>query len=376
MERFNSTSLLIVLTLLVSSLHATETAVGDDLMTVGSKAPALDIAHWLSDGNGTFSEVRTFESGKVYVIEFWATWCGPCVASMPHLSELQKKYAGQKVQIISVSEEDITTVNEFLKNKVAGTTETYQELTSHYCLASDPDGSVQNAFLKASQQNSIPTAFIVGKDGRIEWIGHPVEMEQPLKAIVDDQWDRERFAAQFKIQQEIEAGMQQSMMLLQQGKFKEGLAIMETLIQKAPAQSDLVGQMKMIRFSILLSTQNPQATDVMEQMIQENESDAGLLNQLAWGVVELSLSGKNVERSLVDAARKAVDIAVRTAPGDAAILDTQAHLALMQGHLNQAIQIQREAVEQADIAIKSDLENFLEYLQARKDKERRQEDGG
>ena len=362
------------LALLAHSLSAIETTVTADLMTVGSKAPALDIEHWLSDGNGTFSKVRGFKPDKIYVIEFWATWCGPCIASIPHLSELQKKYADKNVQIISVSQEDLPTVEGFLANKVTGKAETYGQLTSNYCLTSDPDGSVQNAYMKASQQNGIPTAFIVGKDGRIDWIGHPIEMDQPLQSIVDDRWDREQFATDFKLKQEIDQGLQRAMKFVEQGKFKDGLVILETLINKSPADSDLIGQVKMIRFSILLSTQNPLATTALEQMTQENKSDPGLLNQLSWGVVELSLSGKPVERSLIDAARSTVDIAVNTSPNDAAILDTQAHLALMQGRLNQAIQIQSKAVLQANPEIKSDLENFLEYLRYRKEKEGNEQD--
>ena len=69
------------------------------------EAPALDIEHWIQDGNGFFKPVKKFEAGKVYVIEFWATWCGPCIASMPHLAELQNKYRGRDVQVISVSDE-------------------------------------------------------------------------------------------------------------------------------------------------------------------------------------------------------------------------------------------------------------------------------
>jgi thiol-disulfide isomerase/thioredoxin len=43
------------------------------------------------------------EKGHVYVIEFWATWCGPCVMSMPHLSQLQREYASKGVTICGVN---------------------------------------------------------------------------------------------------------------------------------------------------------------------------------------------------------------------------------------------------------------------------------
>ncbi|MCH2182112.1 MAG: redoxin domain-containing protein [Mariniblastus sp.] len=339
---------------------------GEDDLTIGSKAPSIDVAHWVSNGNGKFPVVREFEKGKVYVIEFWATWCDPCIASMPHISQLQDEFAERGVQIISVSEEDLPTVEEFLKKNVSGRDETFGQLTNNYCLTADPDGSVQKAYMQAARQNGIPTAFIVGKDGRIDWIGHPVEMDQPLAAVVDDQWDREKFANQFKVRQEIDAGMQQAMSLLREGKFRESLNLMDTMIEKAPDGSDIDSQVKMIRFSILISTNDPRSTEAFHQMIDENKEDPGLLNQLAWGIVEMKVAGDQVNKPLADAARRAIDLAVLQSPNDGAILDTQAHLALMQGKMDEAIQIQTRAVENAKPEIKAELERFLQDLKALK----------
>jgi len=64
-----------------------------DKLVVGSIAPKLNVEHWVQNGSGKFPKVTDFKSGRVYVVEFWATTCGPCVQSMPHLAELQTNYA-------------------------------------------------------------------------------------------------------------------------------------------------------------------------------------------------------------------------------------------------------------------------------------------
>jgi thiol-disulfide isomerase/thioredoxin len=52
-------------------------------LAIGDNAPAISIDHWVKG-----EDFDTFEDGQVYVMEFWATWCGPCITTMPHLSGL------------------------------------------------------------------------------------------------------------------------------------------------------------------------------------------------------------------------------------------------------------------------------------------------
>ena len=62
--------------------------------------------------------------------------------------------------------------------------------------------------MQAAGQNGIPTAFLVGKTGLIEWIGHPMTMDKPLAQVVAGDWDRSAFAEQFIAKQKMDAGMQ------------------------------------------------------------------------------------------------------------------------------------------------------------------------
>src|SRR5579871_321929 len=65
-------------------------------LAMGDPAPKIMVAKFVKG-----EPVTKFEKGKFYVVEFWATWCGPCRVSIPHLTELQKKY--KDVTFIGVS---------------------------------------------------------------------------------------------------------------------------------------------------------------------------------------------------------------------------------------------------------------------------------
>src|SRR5262245_4046592 len=61
----------------------------------GKPAPELSLKNWVNSKELKLADLR----GKIVVLDFWATWCGPCIASIPHNNELQKKYAGKVVFI-------------------------------------------------------------------------------------------------------------------------------------------------------------------------------------------------------------------------------------------------------------------------------------
>ena len=67
-------------------------------LKLGDAAPKLYASKWL---NG--KAIESFEKDKVYVIDVWATWCGPCIQAMPHLSKLNDKYKDKGVVFIGLS---------------------------------------------------------------------------------------------------------------------------------------------------------------------------------------------------------------------------------------------------------------------------------
>lgn len=343
-------------------------------LTIGSKAPELDIEHWISTGDPTAKPVQKFEPGKVYVVEFWATWCGPCVASMPHLAELQRKYKDQGVRIISVSDEDLSTVESFLKRKVpAGILKsieedeteksiTFGELTSAYSLTTDPDQSVYSEYMEAAGEDGIPTAFIVGKQGMVEWIGHPMEMDEPLQKIIADQWDRNKFIEERAEQQAVQQAIMQVYESLQEGKIELALSQLEKLIDSSQ-NKDLTAGLRMMQLDLLIQIDPPKAVNVLRNALS-NLEDPQLLNAMAWSVVELKQAdeAQELDSDLLKLAIQTAEKSVRLAPEDGMILDTLAHLVYLDGQLDRAIDLQTRVVKLAP-----EIEQFKEFLKELKE---------
>ncbi|QOI99230.1 MAG: TlpA family protein disulfide reductase [Phycisphaeraceae bacterium] len=138
-------------------------------LKAGSKAPAITADEWIKG-----EAVSKFETGHAYVVEFWATWCPPCVRSIPHLTELQKKHPNVTIIGMASSERaapngpDTRVAN--LKKFVEG-----KGKEMEYRVAYDADRKMSESWLRAANQNGIPCAFVVDVDGTVSWIGNPLD---------------------------------------------------------------------------------------------------------------------------------------------------------------------------------------------------------
>jgi thiol-disulfide isomerase/thioredoxin len=379
------------------------------VLTIGSKAPSLDIEHWVSNGNGRFSSVTDFTPGNVYVVEFWATWCGPCISSMPHLAETQEAFAEKGVQLISISDEDLPTVEEFLKRPFEGSEggpATFGELTSVYSLTTDPDRSNHTNFMQAAGQNGIPTAFIVGRTGLIEWIGHPMTMDEPLAKVVGDEWDRELFAKEFEASQKIELMQRDIMMLAQRGDIDGAmeminkvraetqdpqllmqLANMSAQLKVMPVsqllqQGDTDGaiakldeliasatdveqeRLQMMRLSLLLRFAPEKAAAALTDLASREVLNEMQANQISWQIFQQSEEDPDLSPALIDAAVELMRKSTSTTT-DGSIWDTFARLLHRQGKLDEALEAQTKAAENPGPSADA-INEFLEQLKAEK----------
>ena len=144
-----NTRLLRVLTLVLATLAGTATLWA--LPAKGTPAPPLDSLMLLQAPAGAKADWASLK-GKVVVLEFWATWCSPCVASLPHINQLIESLDSTKFQFLSIDDEDQKSIQTFLnKKKPLG------------WFGVDAAGSVYAAYGISSR----PTTVIVDGNGKI-----------------------------------------------------------------------------------------------------------------------------------------------------------------------------------------------------------------
>lgn len=351
------------LTLLASlvglAAYSTSALAQGPTLKVGDKAPAITVAKWIKG-----EPPKDFNKG-VMVVEFWATWCGPCRTSIPHITDLAKKYAGKAVFAgISVWEQDpsdFAMVEKFVKDMGD---------KMDYLVALDGEPAVMaKTWMQAAGQNGIPTAFVV-KDGQIQWIGHPMEMDSIVDKVVAGKFDAaqqaKEDAARQKAFAELSEKMEAAVTAMQKDDFKKALETVDQIIKDKPEYEQFVG---MFKFEVLCQMGDGPAASKYGAHISEKFywDSAGNLNQVAWTLVddEYKYKTKPDYKQAVKIAKRACDL---TKDEDPMILDTYAYALFKSGDVKKAIEVQERAVAllvsggQIDEETKKEIRDRLEMF--------------
>jgi thiol-disulfide isomerase/thioredoxin len=259
-------------------------------------AKPLAIQQWVK---GTTVSLEKGRGKNTYVVEFWATWCPPCRASIPHLTELAKKFKNKDVVFAGISDEDTSTVASFVEK---------QGDKMDYNVGVDDNRKTAEAYMKAFQINGIPHAFVVDKKGRVVWQGHPMAgLDEALEEIVAGKFDLE---AAKKAQ------------------------VAEALIRK---------------YEIAVSRRGDktEAKKMGEQVLTDSGRNWGGLNELSWFILT-SRSIKDEDRDRDLAVRLAKKGCEASKIKNSMILDTYARALFDNGKAKDAIDIEKQALEHAE----------------------------
>ncbi len=162
-------------------------------LKIGDPAPPVKVQTWLRG-----QPVTHFETGKVYVLDFWATWCGGCIISFPHISEIANKYKS-RVSFSSIDtyeaigdtekkEDPVVKVSKFLKTPPG----------RNLKLSVAVDGgsnAMWNAWIKPLRRAGLPTTYVIDQEGKIAWMDVNLDhLEWVLDQVLARKWDRQQAA--------------------------------------------------------------------------------------------------------------------------------------------------------------------------------------
>lgn len=344
-----------------ASIRANE---GGPESRIGKPAPPLGVRDWL-DGD----KIETFEPGHIYIVELWATWCEPCVASFPKVVEAQKRYAPKKVHFAAVSAESPGDVRRFLRRKRPDGKRWSEYL--NFSIGADPDGSFSRDYFHAFRQNALGATFIIGRDGTLQWVGVPREnyaaFDDALEKIVAGNWNAEEFAQDFAAGLERRAKLQKLEAKLNTALNQKEEGRAASAIEEIKSVAGTDPEFPIAAMFLLARNERWDASIALGEHILETCSlNVPGLNLIAWNLA--TLEGR--PESAVELARAAMAKASKL-PGyeDAEILDTHARVCAEMKDYDCA-------VDRAEAALKLTPEaDNLRYRKSLRDYQRRQKGG-
>jgi peroxiredoxin len=288
---------------------------------LGDPAPALTLAKTVK---GEAVDLAAGKGKQTYVVEFWATWCGPCKTSIPHLTDLQKKFKDKGVTVIGISDETEDKVAPFVAKMAE---------KMDYVVAVDDGRKTFKSYMGAYGQGGIPTAFVVNTDGQVVWVGHPMGgLDEAIEKIVAGKFDIAAAQVEFAERE------------VKQKRMGELNASFGKYLQLA-ASGDA-----------------EKSAEVGQKLLELAGKDSMVLNAIAWNI----LTNPQIKNRDLPFALKVATAAVDASGGkEAAVFDTYARALYDNGKKAEAVEAQKKAVGLAkEEQTKTDMKKTLEKYEA------------
>lgn len=289
-------------------------------LMVGDPAPPLTISSWVQG-----EPVTGFEKGRIYVLDFWATWCGPCKRSIPHLVRVNNKFKDKVTMIgVDVWEPETAKVAPFVQKRGDMTYSIGLDQVEPVPKGIDPKkvsqwanehGQMSLGWLGASGRDKvgIPTLFIVDGDGKVAWIGEASDLDKPLEELMAGTFDMKASADQYKTKMShFEAGRPISTEFDAAVDKKNWEAAIEACNKLLAIDPVIFDDSAVEKFSIMLQNQNKSteaysyAREIMAGIIKDDPDE---LNAVARTILDPKAKFDNRDYDLaIQAAQQGIDV--------------------------------------------------------------------
>jgi hypothetical protein len=270
---------------------------------------------------------------------------------VPHLSKIQKDYAG-KVNVIGVNafEEQNPKDNSYF-TKIDKYIADMGDKMSYTVAADGYEGKMTKAWMTASESAGIPTSFVVGKDGTVLFIGHPMQLDKVLDDILAGTYDLAGATAKDQQRRESSRAQREAFgpitAALKAKDSKAAVAAIDAAIAKNPKFEQMLA---LTKFNQLAMHDEPAAMAYARSLSEGSAKDnPNILNSLAWAMVDDKTKLKNPDLGL--AVRIAEKGFAQTKETDMMYVftgDTLAYALYKNGQLDRALDTQTKVVAALD----------------------------
>ena len=316
---------------------------------VGDPAPSIRDVRWLRG-----EQIQSWKTGEVYVIDFWATWCPPCIDGLRRLQTLHTRLAPLGVHFIAVAVWPTPT-----SRPPEDVLVRFPELA--YSLAIDNDDATADALMTASRSSGLPTTMIIDRSGRLAWVGAPSEgFEEALQTVLAEDFDIESARRADIIRHRAEGFIGAASKAERSGEFRSAIDLIDRAVAVDP---DRFSAYRGWQYEIaLLRLEDPRtAKEIAERLLSGPQGgDPYALFILATRIVSNFESTPPDLRDLdlaLHCARKAIE---NSHAPDYEVLALVAEIHALRGKYDLALQRQSEAMSLASESDRSSAERALE----------------
>ena len=278
---------------------------------LGIPAPPLQIASWVK-GTPVQPTLKN-SSNTIHVVEFWATWCGPCRKTIPYLTKLQQQFKDRGVRIIGISSETLPEIKPFVQRMGS---------QMDYAVAADADKATSIAYYELYGERGIPHAYVVDPQGRIAWQGHPMA---GLDNVLED--------------------------------LLAGTYSIEGANRAQRAEPDMQRYFEKAAAGVVADSIRPAG----EKILEEIKTSTDALNRFAWVIAQ----HPRIQTRDLDLALRAAKAAYERSKGKNAFsADTYAGVLFKSGKIQEAVDAQTKAVAAARPEDREAMERALDTYRA------------
>jgi len=326
----------------------------------GDSAPPLYVSNWVKLNPfsnwkpGKPLDLAKAAKGKVVLLEFWATWCPPCIQLIPHTDELYNEHKDDGLLVVGITDsakgQRLSAVKRFVERRGDG---------MNYPVAYDSSERSSFAYIYDAGGFGLPHAVVIGKDGRIVWMGHPgmPEMETIIKDLLMNRYDPAVYKAKAEREARIQPLLMEFNQALSRSDWEKCISVANAILEIDPAHFDAM------RFAVAIlieEIESPQRLSTwVDQFIEEYPDRVEALSNLA----ELLINVPDLTKRQPQLAVRAAEAAYKADPSETQAIEAVAYVAYYTGRLDKAIDFQKKAVESADALEAKRARNVLKFYQ-------------